>query len=53
MINNEHPSSYINVGSSDIKIRDLAELISNMIGFKGEIIWDIKKNCTKKASKHR
>lgn len=44
MINNEYPSSYINVGSgADISIRDLAELISNIIGFKGEIIWDIKK----------
>jgi len=33
--------TYLNVGTGDeIKIKDLAELISKIIGFKGKIIWD-------------
>jgi len=32
---------FINVGyGSDISIRDLAALVSRIVGFKGEILWD-------------
>lgn len=34
----------INIGSSiEISIKDLAELIRKLIGFKGQIVWDITK----------
>ena len=34
----------INIGSgSDLSIRELAELISDVVGFRGEISWDITK----------
>ena len=36
--------SFLNVGTGvDIKIKDLATLISNIMGFKGKIIWDTSK----------
>ena len=36
-----NPLLHLNVGTGkDISIRDLAEKISNIIGFKGNIIWD-------------
>tara|TARA_B100000161_G_C33522669_1_gene401911 strand:+ start:95 stop:1081 length:987 start_codon:yes stop_codon:yes gene_type:complete len=36
--------SWLNVGSGkEISIKDLAEKISNLVGFKGEIIWDKNK----------
>ena len=50
----KHPVSYnyINVGTGfDISIRDLAELISSKVGYKGSIFWDstmpdgMKKKC--------
>lgn len=35
---------HINIGTgSDLTIKDLAEKISKISGFKGEIIWDLKK----------
>ena len=38
---NGDPLLHLNVGTGeDISIRDLAEMISNIIGFKGNIIWD-------------
>ena len=36
--------TYLNVGSEDeISIKDLAKLIADIVGYKGEIIWDNKK----------
>jgi len=36
--------NWLNVGSSyEISIKDLAEKIASIIGFKGEIFWDISK----------
>ena len=38
------PLNWLNVGSNDeISIKELAEKISNIIGFKGELIWDKSK----------
>ena len=38
---NGDPLLHLNVGTGeDISIRDLAEKISNIVGFKGNIIWD-------------
>jgi GDP-L-fucose synthase len=35
---------FINVGfGSDVTIRELAELVRDAVGFKGEVIWDISK----------
>jgi GDP-L-fucose synthase len=35
---------FINVGSgSEITIRDLAELVKNIVGFSGDIVWDASK----------
>jgi len=41
---NKKAKDYIyNVGSNDeLSILELAELISNIVGFKGKILWDIK-----------
>ena len=40
----ENPPDWINVGSgSDISIRELAELIAKVTGFKGELLWDTSK----------
>ena len=36
--------THLNVGTgTDLSIYDLANLISNIVGFKGEIIWDKSK----------
>lgn len=35
------PQGFVNIGcGSDITIKDLAELVRNIVGFKGDIIWD-------------
>ena len=40
----DHYLNHINVGSgTDISIKDLATKISKMVGFKGEIFWDLNK----------
>ncbi|MBO8230533.1 GDP-fucose synthetase [Prochlorococcus marinus str. MU1404] len=40
-INQNEELTYLNVGSEDeISIRDLASLISDLVGYKGSIIWD-------------
>lgn len=44
MIENYDSSEIMNVGSgTDISIKDLAELIASLAGFKGEIRWDTSK----------
>ena len=43
-MNNYNSPEHINVGSSEeYKISDLAELISEKIGYSGKIIWDTSK----------
>ena len=38
------PNGFINIGTGeDIKIKELAELIKEIVGFKGEIEWDTAK----------
>ncbi len=40
----ENPPDWINVGfGSDVSIRELAELIAQVTGFKGELLWDTSK----------
>lgn len=40
----ENPPDWINVGySSDVTIREVAELIAGITGFQGEILWDSSK----------
>lgn len=44
LLNNYKENKHINVGSSkDYRIRELAEIISDIIGFKGKIIYDRNK----------
>lgn len=44
IMNNYDEKEIINVGvGEDIKIKDLAETIKNIVGFEGEIIWDASK----------
>lgn len=44
LMNNYNDSEIINVGTgTDITIKDLAELIGDLVGFKGEIVWDTSK----------
>ena len=39
-----HPLTFLNVGTGkDISIKDLAYLIADIVGFEGEIVWDISK----------
>jgi GDP-L-fucose synthase len=39
-----HSPEFINIGSGyDVSIKELAKLIANEVGFKGEILWDISK----------
>lgn len=41
LLNVEVPPDWINIGSgTDVTIRELAELISKVTGFQGEMIWD-------------
>ena len=41
---NYNKKAHINIGSgNDISIKELAELIKNIIGYKGEFIWDESK----------
>lgn len=41
---NYNDSQFVNVGSGvDISIRDLAELVQKIVGFKGKIEWDTSK----------
>ena len=36
-----HPLPYLNVGSGfDLSIRQLAEMIAQLVGFEGQIKWD-------------
>ena len=38
------PNGFINIGTGeDIKIKELAELVKEIVGFKGEIKWDASK----------
>jgi GDP-L-fucose synthase len=40
----ENPPDWINVGyGSDVTIREVAELIAKVTGFKGELLWDSSK----------
>jgi GDP-L-fucose synthase len=40
----ENPPDWINVGSgSDVTIREVAELIARITGFRGELVWDPNK----------
>ena len=42
--NNGNPLNYLNVGTGkDISIKDLAVKIANIVGFKGDILWDKSK----------
>ena len=35
---------FINVGTGkDLTIKDLAKIVANIVGYKGEIIWDTSK----------
>lgn len=41
---NDLSNSFINIGSGkDISIKELAELIKDIVGFEGEILWDTNK----------
>tara|TARA_B100001248_G_C27383960_1_gene458622 strand:+ start:76 stop:1062 length:987 start_codon:yes stop_codon:yes gene_type:complete len=41
---NNNPLRFLNVGTgSDISIKELANLIAKIVGFKGEIVWDKSK----------
>jgi GDP-L-fucose synthase len=41
---NENGECYLNIGAGyDITIKELAEIIKNIIGFDGELIWDTSK----------
>ena len=38
------PYGFINIGTGkDLKIKELAELVKGIVGFKGEIKWDVSK----------
>jgi len=38
------PNGFINIGTGkDLRIKELAELIKEIVGFKGEIEWDTAK----------
>jgi len=44
LMNNYNEDQFINVGSGiDISIKELAEMIANIVGFNGEIFWDLSK----------
>ena len=44
LMENYDDSSFVNVGSgTDISIKDLADKIAQVVGFYGEIIWDLDK----------
>lgn len=44
LMNNYNESEIINIGTGeDITIRELAEMVKDVVGFKGEIVWDSTK----------
>jgi GDP-L-fucose synthase len=44
LMNNYSAEQFINVGyGSDVSIRELAELVRRVVGFKGDIVWDTSK----------
>ena len=44
LMDNYEEEQLINVGfGSDITIRELASLVSKVVGFEGEIVWDVSK----------
>lgn len=44
LMNNYHGDETVNVGTgNDIMIKDLAQLVADIVGYKGAIIWDIMK----------
>jgi len=44
LMNNYEESSPINIGSScDVSIKELVEMISELVGFSGKIVWDRSK----------
>jgi GDP-L-fucose synthase len=44
LMNSDHNESFVNVGTGiDLSIRELAEMIGNIVGFQGEIIFDSSK----------
>ena len=44
LVENYSEEQFINVGyGSDISIRDAAELVKRIVGFRGEIVWDASK----------
>lgn len=44
LMENYSADGFINVGyGSDVTIRDLAEMVKGIVGFKGEIVWDTSK----------
>ncbi len=39
-----NPPDFVNVGyGSDVSIRELTELVANIVGYEGEIVWDASK----------
>jgi GDP-L-fucose synthase len=43
-LENHQSPNFINVGwGSDVSIKELAQLIGSIVGFKGEIVWDTSK----------
>ena len=41
---NYNRSEIINIGSGkDLKIRELAQIVKKIVGFKGKIVWDSSK----------
>ena len=44
LVNLENPPDLVNVGTGeDISIRELAELVAQIVGFRGEIVHDTSK----------
>ena len=44
LVNTEVRNTHINIGvGEDISIKDLAEMIKHIVGFRGEVIWDKSK----------
>lgn len=42
--NTEPMTSHINIGSgTDVTIKELTEVVADVVGFKGKIIWDVSK----------
>ena len=43
-MNNYDEKLFVNIGTgSDLSIKDLAEMIQDVVGYKGEIVWNTDK----------